>query len=85
MRAELDLTRPPLVDAELAVAFVELDAEPEWDEAELCVEGCEERLADVAGEELGRCIGDGKEAAVAAGKSPAATLEGGSDFVGGLR
>jgi hypothetical protein len=40
----------PLVDAKLAVAFVELDAEAQRDEAELGADGGEERLADVAGE-----------------------------------
>ena len=51
------------------------------DEAEAGVEGGDERLADVAGEQLGRGVGERKQAAVAGGKYPATIGECGGDFV----
>ena len=69
--------------APLAVVFVHGDFDAGWSNVRAPLNACQQALAEVPGQELGRRVAHGQDDAVAAGKNPAATVgsEGGFDFV----
>ncbi len=67
-----------LPDGDLAVAFVEFESQMFGSDACLGKQ-CGQPLADVGGEELGRGIGNGEQAAIAGRECPVTVAERGGD------